>query len=282
MISRVTLDTTQLFDGTLSGQKWLPLSIDGLNFPQIVYSSKDKGGADGRILTIGGYGGLNISMEWMIIGSSFSDFVTQRDAFIGLWGTIISDGAKYLKVSRANGKNIQLLIKGVEISGQVDAMSPVSCKMLLTLKTEYPFVVGQTLNSQDVELFNGGGFEIPFAIPFDMSNGGDSEVTITNNGNVYAYPVLRVYGPLTNPTVSNNTLGQTLSISTTIADGKYLEIDTFYRTAILYSGATNYRQYLSGDFIKLTPGENLVRLTGSGDGANTKLVVEFRDHYLNV
>lgn len=282
MINKVVLDTTVLYDTSLPSQKWLPISIDGLDFPTVVYSSKNKGGADGRIITLGGFGGHDIAMEWFIHGDTFSDFVTQRDNFVGVWGKIISDGAKYLKINRGNSKNIQLLIKAVKITGSVDAMSPVSCKILVTMETEYPFVVGQTLTQQEVMLFNGGGFSVPFEIPFSMAGGGEDEVTITNNGNAYAYPTLRIYGPLTNPVVTNETTGDVLSIATTIADGNYLEIDTFYRTALLYAGAINYRQYVSGNFVKLAVGENTVRLTGSADGANTKLVVEFRDHFLNI
>lgn len=283
MINKVVLDTTQLFDeASAFTQKWLPLSISGLEFPTVVYSDRQKGGSEGRILNIGGFGGYDFQMDWVIWGDSFSDFTTQRQEFLKTWAEIISSGAKYLKYNKANGQNVQVLVKAVEVSGEVNANQPHSSRILLTLKTEYPFIVGQALNSEDVLLFNGGGFAIPFAIPFDLSANGSNEVVIENQGNVKAYPIIEIHGQITDPSITNATTGEVFSIGTTVATGTYVEIDTFNRVVTLQSAGTNYRQYFSGDFLTLVSGNNTFRLTGTGTNGSEKAVIKFRHHFVNL
>ncbi|HEY9371596.1 phage distal tail protein [Streptomyces sp.] len=59
---------------------------------------------------------------------------------------------------------------------------------------------------------------------FDIPAGGT--VPLENAGNVASHPLLRVDGPVVNPSISNSTLGRTLSFLITLADGERMEIDT--------------------------------------------------------
>jgi phage-related protein len=88
---------------------------------------------------------------------------------------------------------------------------------------------------------------------------------------------------MTNPTLTNLTTGEQLSITynlTTTSDT--LVVDTYNRTAIIYPSGNNGRAYVSGDFLTLQPGANDLALS-SGSSTNESLAtVEYYDHYLGI
>lgn len=106
-----------------------------------------------------------------------------------------------------------------------------------------------------------------------------------NAGTADAYPLLRIYGPCTDPVVVNDTAGRSLTFSgLTIATGQFLEIDTRARTIRYNADPADSRYsklvFPTSRWWSLAPGENRVRFTpatGSG-GAVTEIV--YRDTYL--
>ncbi|MGI5274900.1 phage distal tail protein [Nonomuraea sp. CA-218870] len=54
----------------------------------------------------------------------------------------------------------------------------------------------------------------------------EATVDITNAGNVATHPLLRVDGPVVNPSLANTTLSRTLDFVLTLAEGERLVIDT--------------------------------------------------------
>ncbi len=97
--------------------------------------------------------------------------------------------------------------------------------------------------------------------------GGDT-VTLFNDGNHDAYPVLEVFGSTSSFTITNNSLvdqdGDPLKIvydGTTIAGGDFAEIDTFRNTIYLNGNEANLKAGIDAqetDFFVLRPGENVI------------------------
>lgn len=121
-----------------------------------------------------------------------------------------------------------------------------------------------------------GGWSLPFTFPFTIGStltGG--EATLTNEGTVEAGMVLRVDGPCKDPvvTVTQGSTVTALTVSTTVASGDYLEIDTSART-VFYNGTTNQRGYAYGDFPLAPVGSSTIRYRVS-EGAGS-LTVTFR------
>lgn len=278
MITDITLGTTQL----LNSNRFC-LGISNLSFPMISYSSVKKGSFPGQKIAAGKFSSFKFALEWIIVGSSFSDLAVQRETFAKLMGEIIKDETKTLKISKSNGVNIQIDVKAVTVSGDIKAEQGVGSSLLTEFEAEYPFLVSQSQVNQDVFIFAGGGMSIPMSIPMDMSVGAANEVMVTNNGNYEAYPIFTLYGPLTNPSLTNFTTNKTLNINYTLADSSsYIVIDCFLRTALLYPSKTNVRQYISGDFWTMAIGSNTIRLSNVSVNPTGKCVVNFRDHYLGI
>lgn len=122
-----------------------------------------------------------------------------------------------------------------------------------------------------------GGWSLPFTFPFSFGSAAliGGEDTLSNEGTVPAGMVLRVDGPCLNPTVTvtQGSVSESLTISTTVASGDYLEIDTAART-VFYNGTINQRGYFSGDWPLVPVGDSTVRYRASeGTG---QLTVTFR------
>jgi hypothetical protein len=128
------------------------------------------------------------------------------------------------------------------------------------------------------------GFDIPFDITFDIAGGTGDTVTIENEGDVDVYPTIRFNGggsTLINPTLTNQTTGQSLQINTTISNSNYVEI-AFGRAGItvLYNGTTNYLQYLVGDLFQLIQGSNTLRFSASSYNASSNCQITHTNSYI--
>lgn len=92
-------------------------------------------------------------------------------------------------------------------------------------------------------------------------------VEIVNDGNVDVSPVLRLYGPCTNPRIENVTYDETLEFTAntglSIAAGDYLEVDVLNSTALLNGDAAASRygrlDIAESTWWTLRPGVNVVR-----------------------
>lgn len=110
----------------------------------------------------------------------------------------------------------------------------------------------------------------------------NGQVLVTNAGNATSYPLLTVTGPGSNPTISNLTTGQAISLIYTLGVGDTLTIDTLNRTVIL-NGTTS--RYGSVDFLNtswwgVAPGVNDIRIAFTGFSTGAKLRVDWRDAWL--
>lgn len=146
------------------------------------------------------------------------------------------------------------------------------------------------INSQDSSVVTSGGeeglLEFPFHFPFSFgtaSAGG--EITVTSYGEVETWPIFKIYGALSGPTIYNLTTGEQLGFpGMIIGAGDYIEIDTRYETARLNgSVANNMLQWVdivNSSFFQLAPGDNALRLAGSFPDSNAKLNIQWRDAWV--
>lgn len=110
--------------------------------------------------------------------------------------------------------------------------------------------------------------------------------SFVNAGDTDAYPLIRIYGPVTEPVLDNLTQGKSLTFAAlTLSATEYLEIDTRARTILLNADPTNSRYdklvYPTSDWFTLGPGANAIRFHPATFTDGTTLA-EFvwRDAYL--
>lgn len=110
----------------------------------------------------------------------------------------------------------------------------------------------------------------------------DATVDIINAGNVASHPLLRIDGPVVNPSIINTTMGRTLDFLITLNEGERLTIDTDAGNATV--GGQSVLSTLTGtsspvsDFV-LERDVNAVTYSPDSGGA-LGLVVLYRDAWL--
>jgi hypothetical protein len=105
-----------------------------------------------------------------------------------------------------------------------------------------------------------GGFTFDLTFDFDFgAQGGPTTVTIVNSGTATAYPTVRVNGPVTDPSLRNETLDREVSVGLVVDTGEWLDIDFKNRTVLLNGSANRYQYLTVADWWGLEPGSNSIR-----------------------
>jgi hypothetical protein len=112
--------------------------------------------------------------------------------------------------------------------------------------------------------------------------GASGRLTVVNDGASPAFPVLRLDGPVANPTIEQTNTGSILSLAATLQIGDYLIIDTRSR-AVLLNGSSPRRSWVQNgsDWPVLQPGSNDFAYRGAAlpgaPGQTSLLTVTWRD-----
>lgn len=125
--------------------------------------------------------------------------------------------------------------------------------------------------------------DIPFNALVPFSGGASSTVltTVTNPGDVDAWPVFTIVGPATAIEATNATTGKTWSLET-LATGAQLIIDTTPgQRAVTVNGANAYGRLADGSSLwALPPGDSQVIIRFAGTGPNSTFQLAFEERYL--
>lgn len=277
MITEVSIGST-----VLTGTKWGLLSLQA-GYPGITHTTVNRGNYHGAKIYPGKFTSQQIVSEWIVVGSSYSDLADQREDFRKAVSRLLARGEESMRITKSNGVVLTIPIKAAKLVGDIKSEDGVSGKFLVTFLAEYPFFRSLSQKSSDMAIFSGGGMAIPMGIPMDMSAGGSGEFQVTNEGEYDAFPVFTFQGVLDNPTITNVTTGEQLSLAYSLAtEDDSIVVDTYERSAILYPAGNNARQYVSGDFLTIVPGVNALRLTAGSYNEQGVVTVAFYDTYLGV
>lgn len=135
---------------------------------------------------------------------------------------------------------------------------------------------------------SGGEGGRTYDLTFDRTYSGGvviGETTVTNNGNADAYPLIRIYGPVTEPVLTNVTQNKSLVfVGLTVLAGEFLEVDTRNKT-IRYLGLASDSRYSKLSFPlsswwTLSPGDNTIRFLPATFTAPANAEISYRDAWL--
>lgn len=97
------------------------------------------------------------------------------------------------------------------------------------------------------------------------TGGGTNNIFVDSIASVS--PIWEVSGPIANPTIEVLTTGTTLTYEGTIAEGQTLAVDSNKMTALL--NGTNVLGSISGDWLRLAPGDNRLVFTATQTEVNS-------------
>jgi hypothetical protein len=154
----------------------------------------------------------------------------------------------------------------------------------VTLQSADPYLLSST--EQSVVITPGqaaGELGIPDPMPDPLTSplNVTAQQSVVNAGDAPTWPRFRIAGPITNPTLTNNSTGQSISLSYVLNAGEFL--DVYPQTGrILAQGTTDRYSALNfalSSWWQLVPGANDVRLQAAAFSAGAQATVFYRSAY---
>jgi len=190
--------------------------------------------------------------------------------------------------------------RAIDTQSVGDINLPLALKELAVIKTGImlraanPTFYDPVAQSLSFGLTTGGATAVPTAVPTPV--GGsilDQTAAIVYDGTYADFPLLYIYGPITNPKIENLTTGDFLDFNGyTIANGDYYTIDLRYGRKQLYRNGNTadnrINELTSSSTIAtfsikahpdVTDGLNLFRVTGSSASGATQVFIQYYRRY---
>lgn len=158
---------------------------------------------------------------------------------------------------------------------------------MITLLCPDPYWYDDTEERWELKSFSGGfGFSLSFPLSFGTVG---TKLVVENNGDVETPIILELYGPMSKPVLSNETTGESISITQDILSGERLEIITTYGEKsvdkIALDGTRSKAfHYISptSKFFNLRVGKNILSYTATDTTSESNAIVYYRNRYLGV
>ncbi|WP_127361459.1 phage distal tail protein [Actinacidiphila soli] len=130
------------------------------------------------------------------------------------------------------------------------------------------------------------GFTAPVRAPITtgVSNPAERPGWVLNEGDLAAWPTVRIDGPVTNPKVWVVDTGRYLQLQISLAAGEWIDIDTRPGTRwVLRNGSGNAAPALTSgsrlDLFQIPPGKSEIRWTATDYTNTCRLTLSWRDAY---
>jgi len=279
MITAATVDGINI-----NNTKRIITGIQGTTSANIDVASYVRGGRHGVSVSTPFYRSFGFSLSMVIIGTSFSDLVAERDIVMAIFGMRPGETTqkRLFSFTLSDGSIRQIYAVVTQISGDITPDTGNSLAIQIQAMSEKEYFQGAD-KTETIYIYNGGGSPIPMGIPTDMSvTTGAMVRSLTNSGNTASYPTVRVYGPMDSFDLVNDTTGESLGCTKALAAStNYIDFDFYSRTAVK-DGTTNVLDGVSGTWWWLTPGSNEVKLSTTATSADAKAIFTYHDAYFGV
>lgn len=160
---------------------------------------------------------------------------------------------------------------------------------VLPMSSPDPFVYSAAIHELTVvpgESSGDKGFSSPLVSPLKTEYNPSAQVFVANAGDAETWPEFIIYGPITNPTIYNNSTGESFTLTYTLAAGEKLYVNTLSRTVLLeavegQAKLNRYEAYAKNFSINkwwpLLPGNTSVKLLSAKYSEGAKLVIKWQD-----
>lgn len=279
------LEATGLDPFELTDDNGFTVASINLGFPVVRTVSAARPDADGEDESTQFFGARAVSLS----GFAYSTDTVGRQAVLDRLAAFQRPGVDvYLYFTFEDAERRMRLRAsqlGATISRPVFAPVQVSWRAPDGIQEAVDETVETAGASADVEAGRDYDLVYPRVYPASTPVG---TFTVTNEGTVNVSPVLRLYGPCTNPRIENQTTGQALEFTAnggvTLASGEYVEVDVKERTVRLNGDATQSRynrlDVSSSEWWQLVPGDNDLRYYPETFTSPASAEVRFRSAWL--
>lgn len=267
-------------------------TIEGLGMPPVRSADVEPEGEDGLWLGVDRYGGRTIRIDAAILAAADPGAVLDALA-------VLQDESDTDPVRAQGGTTLDLRLKfpgrpvrvvrgrlrqaEADLSQMIHGWAPLDIEFQAADHLYYTDTPGTT--SMPLAMLTTGGMTFPIVFPFTIA--GDPAAVgrpgfFEVEGTAPTWPVLRVNGPCSNPSVRHVGSGQTLTVPVTLAAGEWVELDTRpgWRTVLRENGGGAPLTAASRiDQFRLTPGMNEVTWTATDPTLTATLAITWWPAY---
>jgi hypothetical protein len=239
----------------------------------------------GSIVTAVRVQSRDFSLPILIMDASRDTALARTRQILRLLNPLLGDG----KLTITNGAETRVLTcryrDGITSDGAGEAQFSNFVRVVLTFRAADPFfyspAASQLIATQVVSVTN--FFPI---LPVRLATSSNTvEATLTNAGDVDAWPVIQVLGPATKILIQNLSTVKHIEISTTLTASETLTIDTRPRTRSIRDnlGVNRFSTITpQSSIFPLKKGSNRMSLQITGGDANSRVTVTYIPAYLSV
>jgi len=270
--------------------------IDGMGIPPILRflskGAQQHGGTDHGFLL----DPRKIRLSLRIFPDSFTDYFTKRDFLVALFSP---ENDPVFRTTQPTGTKRDLaVLYDSDFSLPITADNWASEKFILSIIAPNPAYYDPTPGALTFSIGGSAGDlgEIPTAIPEEVGGSDiDTSTVINYHGTWREYPIIRIYGPITDALIENVSTGDKLDFTgMTLGAGDFIYIDTSYgEKSVMLNNVTNIISQLSDDSDLLTfhldprksnetEHANSIRVRGGGININTRIEIAYQERYLGV
>ena len=259
------------------------LSVDGLKaLPSLRVQDSDRGYQDG---TISGRDFLNARTVTMIIQIMSGNGLSAQANYNLLQAALQpqQNGTSPLQFQLAPGDNFQYVNARVR-----KAMATVDPDYTYgKIKAQYEFYCPDPryydYTTQTANMTPTQPLGRTYNRTYNLTFGGGSQTqtaTVLNNGDTTTYPIITIYGPVTNPVVGSTTSSQALSFNYTMIQSDVISINLQYRTVLLNGNPARNLLKGSSQWFAAAPGTSLFYFTGTSTTVGqTNATVQWNNAY---
>jgi hypothetical protein len=262
--------------------------LQGFFSPSIRYTGQDKAGTAGHIVTGLKYGGRALPINGFIQAET----ITAYNSAVEQLANILSlEEDQY-------GRPVKLTLRMIS-----DTDREYTIPVVLRDDPELPdenLLYGEyslplfapdpmfrqlpQIVSSQLDISQNLGALLPALAPFRLGTSHGSQLILYNNGNVDVFPVLRLYGQLTNPSIINETTNQFFKLSYTFGDGTSGTIDMSKGGDAIANGVTSINNSRASGSVAwpLLQGANTISLQTSNDSDDGYVTVEYYQQRTNI
>lgn len=269
---------------------YLLQDVRGLDGPDLSETVLELPEGDGDYLGAVRAAGRVLVLEGMIVGVDKAD-LRQRERALR---AALAGGAD-LWTARIDGRlgDPENLTAAVRVSAGGPFRSPDSgtgprrlMSFGVALRSPDPVLYGVNAQATDLEpVAVTSGRTYPRTYPRSYAGADSPGVAVVNLGDAPSWPVLRIYGPITDAAIDNMTAGDALELTGTIDAGQFVEVDTApSRRTLFLDGDPGISRYTMLDrsasrWWPLQPGTNVLRLRALSYGTGARVAVAWRNAY---
>lgn len=277
MISTITPQGVVMGDGT----NFTLTEAQGFESPDVQVSSYQRSGRHGIIVNRALWRARRLRLTFKLRASTIAAYAELRNQFLNAWNLPQADDIVTIPFTTTDGRQLQFdaqlvnALDGGFLPGYVTAG-----KIRVELLAPNVNFESQSAQNASVYLPVTSGVSLPHALPVGFGKTGGQTI-IENSGNGNVFPVIRVYGPVTNFHLKHEGLNIDFGLSYALASSSYVEIDMKEETVLL-NGTGSLLANMSGNFWYLIPGSNTLTFSADTYDASSYAYVTYRNGYTGI